>query len=74
MFAIELKSNINNKDIFLIKDLLHCKIYFERPHKRKSIPQCLNCQKYGHTRNFFTLQSICVKCAGSHKTLDCPFK
>ena len=74
LFAIELKLKENNKDIFEITSLLHCKISFERPHKKKSLPQCVNYQKYGHTKNFCRLQPICVKCAGGHCTSKCPLK
>ena len=52
VFAIELKLKENNKVIFEITSLLHCKISFERPHKKKSLPQWLNCQKYGQTKTF----------------------
>ena len=71
MFSIELKPNENNKDIYSITSLLHCKVNFEPPHQKRTILQCTNCQKYGHTRNFCTKTPICVKCAGEHKTSDC---
>ena len=74
LFAIELKTNKNNKDIYSITNLLHCKINFEPPHQKRSLPQCTNCQKYGHTKNFCTKSPVCVKCAGSHKTIQCLIK
>ena len=74
LFAIELKTNKNNKDIYSINNLLHCKINFEPPHQKRSLPQCTNCQKYGHTKNFCTKSPVCVKCAGSHKTIQCLIK
>ena len=43
----------------------------ENPHKSRSIPQCLNCQLYGHTKNVCTKTPVCVKCAGKHSTSDC---
>lgn len=72
LFSIELKTNKNNKNIYSISHLLHCKITFEPPHQKRSLPQCTNCQKYGHTKNFCTKNPVCVKCAGSHKTIQCP--
>lgn len=37
----------------------------------KGIPQCINCQQLGHTKNFCTREPICVKCAGKHATVSC---
>lgn len=71
MFTIELQTNPNNKTIYSVTNLLHCKISFEPPHHKREIPQCSNCQKYGHTKNYCNKAPICVKCAGKHKTIDC---
>ena len=71
LFSIELKLKSNNYEIFSLNDLLHCKVKFERPHKRRTPPQCTNCQKYGHTKNFCTKRPVCVKCAKEHKTSEC---
>ena len=71
LFSLELKLKSNNNNIFSVNDLLHCKVTFEKPHKKRTPPQCTNCQKYGHTKNFCTKRPICVKCAGEHKTSDC---
>ena len=71
LFSIELLNKPNNKDIFSLSDLLHCKIQFEKPHKKRSPAQCTNCQKYGHTKNFCTKKPVCVKCAGEHNSSEC---
>ena len=71
LFSIELKPKSNNYEIFSLNDLLHCKVKFEKPHKKRTPPQCTNCQKYGHTKNFCTKRPVCVKCAQEHKTSDC---
>ena len=71
LFHIELESNPTNKDIYQITNLLHCKISFEPPHHKRVIPQCSNCQKYGHTKNFCHMEPACVKCAGKHRTAEC---
>ena len=31
----------------------------------------MNCQQYGHTKNFCTKSPVCVKCAGKHSSGDC---
>lgn len=74
LFLIELKQKENNKDIFNIKHLLHCKVTVEAPKQIKGIPQCINCQGLGHTKNFCTREAICVKCAGKHSTTVCTKK
>lgn len=71
LFSIELLNKENNKSIYEIKCLLHCKISFEPPHPKREIPQCANCQSYGHTKNYCTKAPVCVICAGDHKTLNC---
>lgn len=49
IFIIELKPNNNNKDIYEIKSLLHCRITFEPPRPKRDIPQCTNCQHWQWT-------------------------
>ncbi|KAF0704581.1 Reverse transcriptase domain-containing protein, partial [Aphis craccivora] len=43
----------------------------EEPHKRRDIPQCLNCQSYGHTRAYCSFPPRCVKCGEGHPTSVC---
>jgi hypothetical protein len=71
MFFLELKLTPNNRDIFNAKYIRQCKIEFEPPKQERNIAQCANCQKYGHTRNYFHLKPRCVKCAGDHLTNHC---
>jgi hypothetical protein len=49
MFFVDLKPQDNNKDIYSIKLLLNICARFEAPPARREIPQCMKCQKYGHT-------------------------
>lgn len=74
MFFIDLQPNINNKDIYNIKSLMNCRVEIEPPRPKRTIPQCSNCQQYGHTQNFCHRQPRCVKCAASHHTSNCPRK
>lgn len=74
MFFIDIKLAANNKDIYKVESLCNCKIKFEPPNKKREIPQCQRCQRYGHTKNFCSLQSRCVKCASTHSTASCPIK
>ncbi|CAG4982065.1 unnamed protein product [Colias eurytheme] len=74
MWSIDLEPNVNNKDIYKITSLLHCRIVIEAPRPKREIPQCSNCQEYGHTQKFCHRQPRCVKCAESHHTSQCPRK
>lgn len=71
MFFVDLEPNQNNKDIYKIEYLLHQKIKFEAPHIKREIPQCLKCQRYGHTKKFCHHNARCVKCMESHETVNC---
>lgn len=74
MFFVDLKAKENNKDIYKIQCLMNTRVIFESPHKKREIPQCTKCQRYGHTKNFCHRQPRCVKCTSSHSTKDCPIK
>jgi hypothetical protein len=74
MFFIDLQPAPNNKAIFQMEFLQHRKIRFEPPKHSRDIPQCANCQRYGHTKKFCHLKPRCVKCAGDHSTSQCPRK
>jgi hypothetical protein len=71
LFFINLLPAPNNKDIFNVQYLQQCKIQFEPSRHKREIAQCTNCQRYGHTKNYFHLQPRCVKCAGNHPTQHC---
>lgn len=71
LFSVDLRPGENNKNIYLIEYLLNTKVKFEAPHFKREIPQCMNCQRYGHTKNFCFHPPRCVKCTGNHRTSDC---
>ena len=73
MHFIDLKPNTNN-DIYRINMLLNSIVKFEAPQSKREIPQCMRCQKYGHTKNYCRNTPRCVKCAEHHLTSDCPRK
>lgn len=74
LFYVELKPDANNKKIYEINSLLDCIVQFEAPHQKRDIPQCSNCQRYGHTKGFCHRRPRCVKCTGDHLTSNCPQK
>lgn len=74
MFFVDLKPSPDNKTIYAIKHLLHCRIVFEAPRPKREIPQCANCQRYGHTKRYCHRKPRCVKCAEEYLTANCPRK
>lgn len=74
LFSVEIVSDSTNKNIYNINKLLNCIVSFEPPYKKREIPQCYNCQGFGHTKKYCYKTPNCVKCAKSHKTSDCPLK
>lgn len=40
------------------------------PHQKREIPQCTNCQRYGHTKSFCHRKPKCVKCSRDHATIN----
>lgn len=71
---VELEPNSNNKQIYNIKSLLHCRVDFEPPRPKRDIPQCGNCQQYGHTKKYCFRKPKCIKCAGDHASSKCERK
>lgn len=71
IFEIELKPNPNNKEIYSIQHLMDSRINFEPPRPKKDIPQCINCQQYGHTKAYCKRRPKCIKCAGDHESRLC---
>ena len=71
MFFADLDPQGNDSDVFSIITLLHTKVKIEEPHKKHQIPQCQNCQSYGHTRTYCAHNPKCVKCGNDHPTSSC---
>jgi hypothetical protein len=71
---IDIKPHSNNKEIYQITTLLNTVVKVEAPHVKRAIPQCMRCQKYGHTKNYCRNSPRCVKCAEQHLTSECPRK
>jgi hypothetical protein len=71
LFYVDIKQKENNKEVFNIRYLLHCRVTIEPPKKYRGIPQCTNCQQLGHTKSFCNRQATCVKCAGDHHSKQC---
>ena len=71
---IDIKPYPTNKEVYQIATLLHTKVTVEATHVKRAIPQCMRCQKYGHTKNQCRNSPKCLKCAEQHLTSECPRK
>lgn len=71
LFYIDLEPQPNNKEIYDIKYLLHAKISFEPPYKKKDVVQCARCQLYGHTKKYCKRLPRCIKCGNDHLSNTC---
>jgi hypothetical protein len=69
MLTFEKKEGI--KRIFEIKEILSMKVTTEALQRAKLIPQCKNCQDYGHTQKYCRKEARCVKCVGKHHMKEC---
>lgn len=72
MFFIDLKNTPNVKNIYSVTRMGNKIVSFEPPNKRREIPQCKRCQRFGHTQNNCGRSFRCVKCTGYHSTKECP--
>lgn len=59
------------KNIFSLDRLFQCVVTVENRKNNNSIPQCQNCQRYNHTKNFCRLPPRCVKCPEPHHYSKC---
>lgn len=71
LFFVDIEPDTNNKEIYKLDYLLHCKIKVEAPRNKRIIAQCTRCQDYGHTKSYCKKPFKCVKCGGLHDTSTC---
>lgn len=74
VFYVNLEPKSNNKDVYEISHMLHCKVSIEAPYKKIEVPQCKRCQSFGHTVRYCARRVKCVKCSGEHLTEHCTKK
>lgn len=71
LFMLTFEKQEDIKKIYEIKEILHMKVTIEALRRSNVIPQCKNCQGYGHTQKYCRREARCVKCIGKHHTKDC---
>lgn len=72
LFMLTFDHSEDIKKIFSITHIVRTKVKIEAIKKRKEqIPQCKRCQRFEHTHSYCKREARCVKCAGSHLTINC---
>ncbi|KAG5674277.1 hypothetical protein PVAND_004257 [Polypedilum vanderplanki] len=67
------KKKITLIDLQDVKTINHIRISWQNfRHTRKGPTQCMNCFRYGHGTAICHLISRCIRCAGDHKSKECP--
>jgi len=62
---------LSSCDIYKVGSFLDCRVKFEPSYFKCEIPQCINCQRYGHTKNVCSRKTRGIKSAGGHSTINC---
>jgi len=70
-FFVNLEPSDKNKAVKDLTHIYHTKITIVDPFKKPGIVQC---QQYGHSKNYCMRPYRCVKCAQGHNTAECPKK
>jgi len=75
---VELKQENINKNIYEIKYVCGYTVKFDPSHPKREIPQCINCQRYGHKKAFAiekqhasSMQEIICNCKDTSKYVKC---
>lgn len=72
LFMLTFDHSEDIKKIFSISHIVSIKVKIEAIRKpRNQIPQCKRCQRFEHTQAFCKREARCVKCGGTHLTIEC---
>jgi len=71
MFILTFSADENTNKIYEITSILGSKVEIQPLRKSKLIPQCKQCQAYGHTQWYCNKDPRCINCAGKHHTKEC---
>jgi hypothetical protein len=61
----------NIPKIYEISNIRGMRVEVTPYRKTGLLPQCKNCQRWGHTKSYCHKESRCAKCAGKHTTESC---
>jgi PAX-interacting protein 1 len=71
VFMLTFDRTENTQKIYEITDIRGMRVEPTPYRNTKLLPQCKNCQSWGHTKSYCHKEIRCVKCAGKHTTINC---
>lgn len=71
VFYLKIKKTANYESIYTISHLFHVEVTLEPFKPRPGLPQCFNCQRYGHSSVNCNHPPRCVKCGEGHDAAQC---
>jgi hypothetical protein len=71
LYMLTFEKKEDTKRIFEIKEILGMRVTIEALRRSNLIPQCKNCQAYGHTQKYCRKEARLVKCVGNHHMKEC---
>lgn len=71
VISVYLNNSVKNQEIYNLDKLLNCIVLVEPKRRSRNIPQCCNCQRYGHTKNYCKLAPRCMFCTDNHLSSEC---
>ncbi|GBN82404.1 Nucleic-acid-binding protein from transposon X-element [Araneus ventricosus] len=72
LFLVTLPKIPKSKEIYQIEFIGRMRVTIESLRKKQSPGQCYNCQEYFHHSRLCTRNPRCMKCAGPHRSRECP--
>lgn len=71
LFMVKLKKVGSWEAIWKLGSLMGVKVTVEEFRPRNGVPQCYNCQRFGHSSVNCFQEPRCLKCSGTHRSRDC---
>ncbi|GBM65129.1 hypothetical protein AVEN_185771-1 [Araneus ventricosus] len=72
LFLVTLPKIPKSKKIYQIEFIGRMRVTIESLRKKQPPGQCYNCQEFFHHSRLCTRNPRCMKCAGPHKSRECP--
>ncbi|GBO18446.1 putative RNA-directed DNA polymerase from transposon X-element [Araneus ventricosus] len=72
LFLVTLPKIPKSKEIYQIEFIGRMRVTIESLRKKQSPGQCYNCQEFFHHSRLCTRNPKCIKCAGPHRSRECP--
>jgi hypothetical protein len=71
IFVVTFQASTDLREVYKTNKICHCIVSWEKYKPKRPIPQCFNCQQFGHSSAYCGRPPKCVKCGQLHPTSDC---